>query len=435
MCAAIACLFAAHAVHANDEVPGARQTKPIALTGATIHPVSSAPIENGTIVFARGKIVAVGRDVDVPAGAEHIDVKGQHVYPGLFDSLTPLGLVEIPSVRGTVDEAETGTINPNIRPEVAFNPDSELIPVTRSNGVLLTLVAPSGGLIAGTSAVMQLDGWTATEMTVATPVGMHVFWPRMAAIHTWRLEESAEEQLASRDKALAGIRGAVSEARAYWIARQASVSGKKPTPDHDDRWEAMIPVFERLMPVIVHADEIQQITSAIAWTQHEGFKMILAGGYDAPRAVELLKKHDIPVLVTGTYRLPQRRDDPYDAPFTVPARLHEAGVRFCLAGQGRMGNIRNLAYHAGTATAYGLPADEALKAITIYPAELFGVADRIGSLAAGKDATLIVTTGDPLEIPTQVTHAWVQGRRVDLNDRQKRLWHKYEEKYRRQAKE
>jgi imidazolonepropionase-like amidohydrolase len=278
---------------------------------------------------------------------------------------------------------------------------------------------------------MQLDGWTADEMTVASAVGMHVFWPRMAPIHTWRLEESGEQQLLDRDKALAGLRKAVADARAYWIAKSVAEKGKNGMPpDHDQRWEAMVPVFERRMPVIVHADEIQQIQSAIAWAQHEGFKMILAGGYDAPRAADLLKKYEIPVLVTGTYRLPQRRDDGYDAPFTVPARLHDAGIRFCIAGQGRMGNIRNLAYHAATAAAYGLPVDEALKAITLYPARMFGLDDRIGSLSAGKDATLIVTTGDPLDIPTEVTHAWVEGRRVDLSDRQKRLYHKYQEKYR-----
>ncbi len=193
----------------------------------------------------------------------------------------------------------------------------------------------------------------------------------------------------------------------------------------------MIPVFERKIPVIVYADEVQQIQSAVAWAQQEGFRIMLAGGYDAPRTIELLKKYEIPVLISGVYRLPLRRDDPYDTAFTVPAQLHEAGIRFCITGQGRMGNVRNLAYHAGTATAFGLPADEALKAVTLYPAELLGLGDRLGSLSAGKDATLIVTTGDPLEIPTQVTMAFIEGRRVDLSDRQKRLWEKYQEKYRR----
>ncbi|HWA99016.1 MAG TPA: imidazolonepropionase, partial [Pirellulales bacterium] len=288
---------------ANDEVPGAPQQRAVALVGGTVHPVTAPTIEDGIVLFDRGKIVAVGRDIDIPPSAERIDVTGRHVYPGLFDASTPLGLVEIPSVRGTVDEAETGEINPNVRPEVAFNPDSELIPVTRSNGVLFALVIPSGGLIAGSSAVMQLDGWTADEMTVASAVGMHVFWPRMAPIHTWRLEESGEQQLLDRDKALAGLRKAVADARAYWIAKSVAEKGKNGMPpDHDQRWEAMVPVFERRMPVIVHADEIQQIQSAIAWAQHEGFKMILAGGYDAPRAADLLKKYEIPVLVTGTYR-------------------------------------------------------------------------------------------------------------------------------------
>jgi imidazolonepropionase-like amidohydrolase len=274
-------------------------------------------------------------------------------------------------------------------------------------------------------------------MTVTGNVGLNIYWPRMAPIHTWRMEETSEQQLLDRDKALADIRHAVAEARAYWIARKAKKGEKDSTPPHahDARWEAMIPVFEGKLPVIVHAEEVQQIQSAVAWAQQEGFRMILSGGYDAPRTIDLLKKYDIPVIVGSVYKLPQRRDDPYDAAYTVPARLHEAGIRFCISGRGRMGNIRNLGYNAGSAAAYGLPPDEALKSVTLYPAEILGLGDRLGSLAAGKDATLIVTSGDPLEIATQVTHAWIDGRRVDLSDRQKRLWEKYQEKYRRQNKE
>jgi imidazolonepropionase-like amidohydrolase len=427
---------------AGPEVPGAPQGKPIALVGGTVHPIAGPEIRDGIVLFAGGKITAVGRDVAIPEGAERIDVRGKHVYPGLIDSLTSLGLVEIPTVRGTVDEEESGTINPNVQAQVAFNPDSELIPVTRSNGVLAVLTAPHGSLLAGTSAVMQLDGWTWEEMTVRAPIGLHIHWPRMAPTHTWRLDDEGGGALSTRDKALARLRDALADARAYQRTMQAAGDQKAPAsqngsqaiassqPPHDARWAALVPVLERKIPVIVHADEIQQLQSAIAWAAHENLRLIIAGGYDAPQCVDLLKKYDVSVIVTGTNRLPLRRDDPYDSAFTVPARLHAAGVKYCLAGLGRMGNVRNLPYHAAAAAAYGLPPDEALRSITLHAAEVLGVADRLGSLEAGKDATLIVTTGDPLEIATQVTRAFVQGRRVDLSDRQKRLWHKYQEKYR-----
>lgn len=201
----------------------------------------------------------------------------------------------------------------------------------------------------------------------------------------------------------------------------------------------MIPVLERKIPVFIDAEETQQIQAAISFAEQEKLRLVIVGGYDVPACAELLKMHDVPVVVGGVHRLPRRRGDAYDAAFTVPAKLHAAGIPFCIAGVigGASGsspaNIRNLPYHAGTAAAYGLPPEEALKAITLYAAKLLGADDRIGSLDVGKDATVIVTTGDPLDTPTHVTAAYIQGREVQLNDRHKRLWEKYKEKYRRQG--
>jgi imidazolonepropionase-like amidohydrolase len=232
----------------------------------------------------------------------------------------------------------------------------------------------------------------------------------------------------ARDDAVERLHRAFDDAQAYRLAREADAGYPL-----DARWEAMLPVLEGKLPLIVSADELQQIQAAVAFALQQKCRLIVYGGYDAPRCVELLKQHDVPVIVSGVYRLPRRRDDEYDAPYTVPARLHEAGVKFCIAGAGRhsASNVRNLPYHAGTAAAYGLPADEALKAITLYPAQILGIADRAGSLEAGKDATLFICDGDPLETPTQVETAYVQGRKVDLSDRHKRLWKKYEERLRR----
>ncbi len=410
---------------AHPEVPGPPQKMPVALVNATIHPVSGPAIEKGTIVFEGGKITAIGADAAVPEGAEKIDVAGKHVYPGLFDALTDMGLVEINSVRATDDFQETGQVNPNVRAVVAVNPDSELIPVARSNGVLLTLTAPSGSLIPGRSAVIQLDGWTWEDMAVLPDAALHIDWPQPP-----RPQRAGREpdlpQGPRPDQAAERLRTIVNDARAYAKARAAD-----PKFPRDARWESLQDVLAGKLPVVVHADDVRQITAAVSFCQQEKLKLIIAGGYDAPRCASLLKQHDIPVIVGGVYRLPRRRGDDYDAAFTLPARLKEEGIRFCISSQDRHGasSVRNLPYHAATAVAYGLAEGEALMAITLYPAQILGIADRVGSLEVGKHATLFVATGDPLDTPTQVEAAWIGGRKVELNDRHKRLFRKYEQKY------
>jgi imidazolonepropionase-like amidohydrolase len=410
---------------ANPEVPGKPQAKPIALVNGVIHPVSGDVIDRGTILFDQGKVVALGKEVAIPEGAEKIDLEGKHVYPALFDAWTDIGLIEINSVRATVDVQESGQINPNVKAIVAVNPDSEIIPVTRSNGVLLALTAPHGGLIAGKSAVIQLDGWTWEDMAVLPEAAMHLEWPRSPR---GRSLDEEEEPAMKPDEVVTKLRQSFTDARAYAASRKAD-----PHFPLDARWEALQPVLAGKLPVVIHADELIAIQAAVAFADQEKVKVILHGGYDAPRCAALLKRHNIPVVIAGVYRVPRRRGDDYDASYTLPARLHEAGIKFCISSAGRFGasNVRNLPYHAATAAAYGLPADEALRSITLSPAEILGVADRVGSLAAGKDATLIVTSGDPLETPTQVTAAYIQGRQVDLTDRHKRLWKKYAEKYQR----
>jgi imidazolonepropionase-like amidohydrolase len=407
--------------------PAPPQERPVALVGATIHPVDGPDISNGAIVFSGGKITALGANVAVPSDAERIDVAGKHIYPSLIDANTGIGLTEIGAIRATNDGSETGSINPNVKAEVAVNPESEIIPVTRSNGVLVVLTSPTGGVISGTSALLRLDGWTWEDMTIKAPVAMHLNWPSMRPITAWWNEESDEKQLERRDEQLKAVRQAFADARAYMTARKAG----SPVPEYDSRWEAMISVLEGTLPVIVEANDIQQIQAVVAFAEAEKIKIIIRGGYDAPLCVELLKKSNIPVIVDGIHRLPTRDDEPYDTPFTVPERLRSAGIRYCITDGGGASNVRNIPYHAATAASYGLPRDEALKAITLYPAQILGVNDRVGSLAVGKDATLFVADGDILAIPTQVELAFIDGRRIDLSDRQKALWEKYKEKYRR----
>ena len=420
-------LAATSRLQANPEIPGAQPKTPVALVGATIHPISGPTLQNGTLLFNKGRIAKIGKGIPIPAGSQVINLKGKHIYPALFDSMTNTGLVEVKAVRASVDEAETGTINPNVKAQVAVNPDSELIPVTRSNGILLTLTAPSGGTIAGQAALIQLDGWTWEDMTLQASAGMIIKWPNMAAVADWWVEKSAKQQIEDRDKTLKNLRKTFENAEAYRRARKANVKGQA----YDARWEAMIPELAGKVPIIVHANEIQQIQAAVAFASEHKLKMILFGGYDAPRCAQLLKKHQIPVIVGGVYRLPQQRHDPYDEAYTLPERLRQAGLKFCISSYGRFGaaNVRNLPYHAAIAAGFGLPEAEALKAITLSPAEILGVSDRVGSLQTGKDATLIITTGTPLETTTQVEAAFVQGKPVQLNDRHKRLWRKYQQKY------
>ncbi len=415
---------------AHPEVPGPPQKQPVALTNATIHPVSGPAVEKGTLVFDGGKITALGQDATVPPNAEVIDLVGKHVYPGLFDALTDLGLVEINSVRATIDVQETGQINPNTRAIVAVNPDSELIPVARSNGVLLALTAPSGRLIPGRSAVIQLDGWTWEDMAVLPDAGLHIEWPQPPRPSRRRGPEVPMETGPPPDEAAERLRKVLADARAYSATRAADANFPR-----DARWESLQDVLAGKLPVIVHADEVRQITAAVAFAEQEKLRLIIAGGYDAPLAASLLKKHDIPVIVGGVYRVPRRRGDEYDAAYSLPSKLHSEGIRFCISSQDRHGasSVRNLPYHAATAVAYGLSPEEALKAITLYPAQILGLADRVGSLEVGKHATLFVATGDPLDTPTQIEAAWIAGRKVELNDRHKRLYRKYEEKYKQLA--
>lgn len=413
---------------ASDQVPAPPQDHPIALVNGTVHTVSGATMPATTILFDNGKITFIGGEAALPENAEIIDINGKHVYPAMIAANTILGLSEINAVRATRDYREVGTFTPEVRAEVAYNPDSELLPVTRANGVALAQSVPQGGLISGTSALMSLDGWTWENMTEKSPAGLHIRWPRMKAIERSWMRQSAEDQLKERDEQLENIRKFFADARAY---HQLKTSGQP--FESSTRLEAMAPFITGKAPVFIHADDIRQIQAAMDWAKTEQLQMILVGGYDAWRLADELKAQDIPVIYHNVHSLPDRRWEGYDTPFTGPAKLHAAGVRFCIApaeGISDPGHTRNLPYEAATAAAYGLPKDEALKSVTLYPAQIFGIAERVGSLEVGKDATLIVTTGDPLEITTQVEHMFIAGRHVDLSSRHTQLYEKYLQKYR-----
>lgn len=409
--------------------PAPPQSRPIALVGGTIHTVAGDVLTGAVVVFNNGKITAIGKNIPYPPGTEVIDVTGKHIYPGLIDGYSNLGLTEIGAVRATNDISETGRINPNVRAEVAVNPESEHFPVTRANGITTAITAPEGGVISGTAAVINLDGWTWEDMTLKSGAALIVNWPNMTPNRAWWVTETEEEQKKNRDRNLKELTQAFKDARAYWTAHKAAAGKGKSIPT-DMRWEAMIPALEGKTPVLVWANNILQIQAAVAWAEDEKIKIIIGGGYDAWRAADLLKVKNIPVLAGGILRMPTRRHEDYDTPYALPAKLYAAGVKFAIIGEGGASNERNLPYHAAMAAAYGLPKDVALKAITLFPAQVFGVDDRIGSIEVGKDANIIVTDGDPLEIATHVELEFIQGKKIDLTNRHAQLYEKYKEKYR-----
>ncbi len=425
-------LVACSSALAHDILPVSSQKGAVALVNVTIHPVSSESIPRGTILFEGGKIVALGASVDLPEGATQIDLEGKHIYPGLISASSSLGLVEINAVRASRDQQEVGRLNPNVRAEVAVNPDSELIPVTRANGVLVAHVSPeTSGLIAGSTAAMYLDGWTNEDMTLAAPVGTWIRWPRAPAAPSFDVNrgsiydsQKAEERYA---KEIAALDDAFESARAFWKAKQQGEF------DVDLRWESLKPVLDRKNPVIVLANSLREIHDVVAWAQQQDVRLVILGGRDAWRASSLLKENDVSVIIVATQALPRRRWEAYDTSFLNPIRLSEAGVSYAIAYGGSSGpissNERNLPYEAAKAVGHGLPYEEALKALTLYPAQILGIDDRVGSLEVGKDASLIVTTGDPLDIRTSVEMAFIQGRVVDLASRHTQLYEKYQNKY------
>ena len=409
--------------------PGVKTT--VAIRNATIYPVTSAPIPNGTLVFANGVITAVGANVSVPAGATVVDGTGLSVYPGLIDSGTTVGLVEMSSVPGTVDTNELGDLNPNARAEVAINPHSNIIPVTRVNGVTTVITEPQGGLISGQDALINLSGWTPREMVLKAPMGMHINFPR---VHSGSFEEQPQDEEAEKEatktytKNIDKLRDLFRDAQAYGKASAARATDTKVARyDRDVILEALVPVVMGREPVVIHATRAQDIRAAIKFADEFKLKMILAGGNDVARVIPELKSHSIPVLLGPILALPEREDDPYDLLFTNAKALYDNGIPFAIRTE-EDHNSRNLPYHAAACAAFGLPKDVALKAITIFPAQIFGVADRIGSLETGKMANVIVTDGDPLEMRTSVKRLYINGEEISLESRHTQLYEKFRQR-------
>lgn len=417
-------LLASSLAFAHIFVPGKKQDHPILLKGGDLYTVSGGVLAQTDLLFDNGRITQIGKNISAPANAEIIDVTGKRVYPGLIDGASTLGLVEIDQARATLDNREVGNIKPEVQSRIAYNPDSELIPTVRSNGILSALIAPEGGTICGRSSLINLDGWTREDATEKMNVGLHVNWPQAAISTAWWIEKTPEEQKKEMVENRAKLRDAFESARAYAKAKKAGTLTQT-----DLRWDAMAPVFDKQMLVFINASDMRQIQEAVTFAVEQDIKIVIVGGTEAYRVAGLLKQHDIPVILGRVQAQPMREDDDYDVPFRLPAMLAQAGVKFCLSYNYGSWGSRSLPFQAAQAAAFGLDANAALRSVTLSPAEIFGVDKDLGSLEVGKKATLVVSDGDILDPITQrVVRAYIGGREVDLNNKHKDLYEKYRAK-------
>lgn len=415
--------------------PGIVEAQSLVLEGATVHSLVEAP-RIASVVVVDGIIQAVGADLDTPAGGQRLDVTGRHVYPGFFDAFSQMGLVEISGVRATVDTSEIGRFNPHLNAITAVHPASEVIPVTRANGISHALIAPAiadDGILAGQAAILHLDGWTAESMAIERAAAMVIEWPaiqtRSFDFATFTIRETPFSGAKKEaEEAQNELRDWMDAARHYAQA-QASDS---PRLEKDLRLEALAKVFDGSMPVLIRANAKRDIEASVAFAEEQGLRMILVGGRDAWKVKELLAEKQIPVILGLVQSLPSAEDDPYDQPYRVPGELQRAGIKIAFGssvggGFGPAGPhiSRTLPFEAATGIPYGLPAEEALKALTLYPAEMFGLGDRLGTIEVGKVANLIVTDGDPLEITTQVLQLIIAGQQVSTDNKHQREYERY----------
>jgi imidazolonepropionase-like amidohydrolase len=402
--------------------------KTYAITGAKIHTLAGPPIANGVVVIKDGKIAAVGTKVSVPSGAQVINAKGLEVYPGLFNTVSELGLVEVgQGAPGTVDTAELGDYNPQIIAATAVHAESEHIPVTRANGITHTLAAPGGGVISGQASLINLAGWTIDEMLGKKSAAMVLNWPSLAArptfdFATFQVRRRAfNEVKQDYEKKVGELTDWLERARHY---AQAVEKGSKDNFVRDQKLEALVPVVKGELPVLVLANDDRDIKNAVEFCEKQKLKMILGGGREAWKVKDFLKQKNIPVILGRTHELPATEDEAYDKPYSAPGELVAAGVKIAF-GTFDIEFMRRLPNEAGQAVGYGLPHEEALKAVTINPAQMFGLDKELGTIETGKLANLIVTNGDPLELRTEVRYLFIKGQLTSTDNKHKQLYEKY----------
>ena len=413
----------------------AQSSSVYAITHAKIFTLAGSPIEDGTLVIRDGKIAAVGASLEVPAGATVIDGKGLQVYPGLFDAVTEMGLSEIGAVGATVDTSETGSYNPDVVAATAVSPSSEHIAVTRASGITEVLVVPGvgggffgggNGILGGQASAIHLAGWAIDEMQIKKSVAMVLNWPEIQTetfdFSTFtRKEKPYTEAKQEYDKQVNELTDWIERARHY---AQAMEKGSVSKYDRDVKLEALAPVVRGELPLLVFADHSRDIRNALEFCDKQKLRMILAGGAEAYKVKDLLRSKEIPVILRPMLSLPEEEDDPYDRELFQPAELATAGVKFAIASFDNS-FARRLGQNAANAVAHGLSYDEALRAVTINPAQILGLSSQIGTLEQGKLANVIVTNGDPLELTTDVKYLFIRGQLSSTENKHHRLYEKY----------
>lgn len=406
-------------------VPAPAQEKPVLLQGATIHTGTGQVIENGLVGFADGKITVVGpAGTSVPdqSSYEVINVAGKHIYPGLVLTSSDLGLVEVSSVRATQDFAEEGEFNPNVRSLIAYNTDSELIPTFRYNGILLVQTTPSGGTISGTSSVVQLDAWNWEDAAYKTDDAVHMGWPTKEFPPRWFLGETEARPNPNYDKTVSEVDQLFADATAYGKMGSHDVMNLK--------LEAMQGLFDGSKALFIGSNDAKAIVSAVKMARKHGVsRIVVDGGYEALLIKDFLKSEKIPVVLGNIHELPGYDHEDTVFPYKMAAEFFNAGLEVIISG-GAGYAARNMPFYAGTAVAYGLPYEEAIKAMTLTPARVLGIADRAGSLEKGKDAMVLIVEGDLLDMRTsKVEQAYIMGKKIQMDARQQWLYKKYSEKY------
>ena len=407
-----------------------------AIVGARIVTVSGATIENGTLIIQNGKIALVGVNLAIPSGAERIDGKGLSVFPGMIDAGTNLGLAEIgQGVNASVDVSETGTMNANAKAIKGINPHSSHVNVTRVNGITTVMSYPTGGLIAGQGAVINLNGSTQDEMAVVREFGLVINFPRIATFGGFGggfgggppIEFA--EAVKRRDTQLDELKKMFRSVESYLRAKDAYARDKTlPYPATDQRYEAMAPYIRGLRPVIFTAERERDIRGVAKFVAEMKLKGIIVGGQEAWKAADELKKNSISVIYTNIYNLPVLDDNPYDSLFDAPSKMQAAGLKFCISTGDGGAEVRDLPYQAGLAGAFGLSKEDALKSVTLYAADILGVADRMGSIDVGKVANIVVTDGDILQPTTNIKYLFINGRLLPLTSRHTELFDSFKDR-------
>lgn len=411
--------------YAQNPAPARPQERAIALTGATIHVGNGQVIQNGVVVFDKGVITAIGDGSTPTTGAEVISVSGKHVYPGIISPASTVGLQEIGAVKATVDKQEIGELNPNIRALIAYNTDSEIIPTIRNNGVLLTQAMPQGGTVSGSSSVMMTDGWNWEDAVLKKDDGIWVNWPSYFA-RNFNFEDFSLtiQKNEKRTEAMSALLATFAEAKGY-LAMQ------NPTPTNL-KFESMRGVFSGKQNLYVRADYSKDIIEAVKFAKSLAIpRIVIVGGEESHKVATFLKENNVPVILGELHRLPNREDEDVDMPYRQPGILQKAGVLVGLSYADGWWRTRNLAFLAGTAAGFGVTdKEEALKMVTSNNAKILGIDNLVGTLEKGKQATLFVSAGDALDMRTNVVEqVFIQGRKVNLDDRHKRLYKTYKDKY------